>query len=63
MQNTGNPVLDSVVNLMEPRQGALTVEMLKQLHAAVLEMAAREPGGLKRPADLAPAEGRQNPGQ
>ena len=64
MQNTGNPVLDSVVNLLEPRQGPLSGDLIKQIHAAVLEIAAKEPGGLKRSADLAPAAGRQtNPSQ
>lgn len=47
VQDTGNPVLDSTVNLassMELRQ----FDHLRALHAIVLELAEAEPGGLMR---------------
>jgi len=46
MQNTGNPVLDSVVNLLAGTDVACNPEALKDFHAAVLEIAQKEPGGL-----------------
>jgi hypothetical protein len=46
-QDTGNPVLDSLINLSAASGGMNTASM-KQLHAALLELAAAEPGGLKR---------------
>jgi len=47
MQNTGNPVLDSFVNLAANGHGGLSGnESLKELHALVVELAQKEPGGL-----------------
>lgn len=46
-QNTGNPVLDSLVNLVLAR-GAFTVEQLSEWHGVLLELAEKEPGGLRR---------------
>lgn len=45
-QNTGNPVLDSLVNLMAGK--ACGVEELETRHASLLKLAALEPGGLHR---------------
>lgn len=47
MQDTGNPVLDSVVNLFCSRPRTSIAE-LKNIHPIVLELAKQEPGGLKR---------------
>jgi hypothetical protein len=47
-QDTGNPVLDSLVNLaasMPPTW--LKPEYLRTLHGVLLELAEKEPGGLK----------------
>lgn len=55
MQNTGNPVLDSTVNAFAATAAigcthAETVQLLKEIHAAVLELAEKEPGGLCPPS-------------
>ncbi len=47
MQDTGNPVLDSVVNLFQ----AAPASDIRTLHETVLEIAKKEPGGLKRHKD------------
>jgi hypothetical protein len=46
-QNTGNTVLDSVVNILCSRVIVVTDESIKALHASILEIAKKEPGGLK----------------
>ena len=49
-QDTGNPVLDSLVNLgaaMRPT----SVDELKKLYDTLLEVAEREPGGLRQRRD------------
>lgn len=49
MQNTGNPVLDSFVNLVTSGHlpiGSDAAGDLKKIHAIVLELASKEPGGL-----------------
>ena len=46
-QNTGNPVLDSLVNLMSGSGYAFDGNSLKKIHAVLLELAEKEPGGLK----------------
>jgi hypothetical protein len=46
-QNTGNPVLDSVVNILCSRPIGLTGDTIKALHASILGIAEQEPGGLK----------------
>lgn len=45
VQDTGNPILDSVVNLYLARAWPDGIE---SVHKIVLEMAAKEPGGLMR---------------
>ncbi len=47
MQNTGNPVLDSVVNLVCSGRVAAKVDEIKIAHDLLLELAAKELGGLK----------------
>lgn len=47
-QETGNPVLDSVVNLICSRATELKPDFIKMVHAAILEIAEKEPGGLSR---------------
>lgn len=44
MQDTGNPVLDSVVNIL---QGIGKTD-IRELHEIILEIANKEPGGLER---------------
>jgi hypothetical protein len=51
VQDTGNPVLDSVVNLLSGRTHFSREDILN-LHEIVLSLAAKEPGGLKRRADI-----------
>jgi len=46
-QNTGNPVLDSLVNLLAGG-GVQTIETIESLHACLLKLALQEPGGLNR---------------
>lgn len=56
-QNTGNPVLDTAVNLMvglQWRSGGL--DDFKAIHAVILELAAKEPGGLRRNEPTRPSE-------
>jgi len=45
-QDTGNPVLDSLVNLLSSRATSLTPEALRDLHKVLLELAEQEPRGL-----------------
>lgn len=45
-QDTGNPVLDSLVNLLAGQYP--TIEVVEAFHATLLELAKKEPGGLKR---------------
>jgi hypothetical protein len=44
-QDTGNPVLDSVVNIMA---GWGRADLIREVHAVLLELAEKEPGGLAR---------------
>ncbi len=50
MQNSGNPVLDSFVNLAANGCAQVvstsSTDGLEKLHALVLELANKEPGGL-----------------
>lgn len=46
-QDTGNPVLDSVVNIVAAK-GGIALPDLDKLHAALRKLALVEPGGLKR---------------
>ena len=50
-QNSGNPVLDSLVNISMAcaSQGE---PQLRKLHAVLLDLAEKEPGGMKRPSGL-----------
>ncbi len=48
-QNTGNPVLDSVVNIIAAKHFIPTTSSIEELHKAVLAIAEKEPGGLSRP--------------
>lgn len=43
-QDTGNPVLDSLVNLLACKGWA--IEQIPKVHAVLLEAAIKEPGGL-----------------
>ena len=52
-QNSGNPVLDTLVNLVAGRH--VDLETVRKVHALVLELAAQEPGGLKCPPGYLPA--------
>lgn len=45
-QDTGNPVLDSLVNLYAGN--GFSIEGLEAIHACLLKLAALEPGGLCR---------------
>lgn len=48
VQDTGNPVLDSTVNILRTFNcGVAKDTFLRELHAVVLELAEKEPGGLK----------------
>jgi hypothetical protein len=47
-QNTGNPVLDSAVNIL-CGAGSCNIPQLEKLHEALLKLAVKEPGGLVRP--------------
>jgi len=48
MQDTGNPVLDSMVNIAcSDLLSAENMDALPQLHKILLELAGKEPGGLK----------------
>lgn len=48
-QDTGNPVLDSLVNIVmaAPSQHS-RADSIESLHATLLKLAEKEPGGLKR---------------
>jgi hypothetical protein len=46
-QDTGNPVLDSTVNIIIARSGHATPSLIQEIHATILELAAKEPGGLR----------------
>jgi len=48
-QDTGNPVLDSLANIVsaEPRMYR-SEELIRALHELLVELAQNEPGGLKR---------------
>lgn len=46
-QDTGNPVLDSLVNLFVPTAGAFSADGLRNIHQVLIELAKQEPGGLK----------------
>jgi hypothetical protein len=46
-QDTGNPVLDSLVNIMSSGTLLLNVDEYPILHDMLLQLAAKEPGGLK----------------
>ncbi|KKL71817.1 hypothetical protein LCGC14_2091080 [marine sediment metagenome] len=47
-QNTGNPVLDSLVNLMAEHNSRANEGVLESIHAILLKLAEQEPGGLRR---------------
>lgn len=47
-QDTGNPVLDSTVNVVMACGGVSSFDVLKLIHETLLELAANEPGGLAR---------------
>jgi hypothetical protein len=47
-QDTGNPVLDSLVNLRIGMPGDWPDGGLERMHALLLKLAALEPGGLRR---------------
>lgn len=48
-QDTGNPVLDSLVNVLAGNLAmANNAQLVDALHAALLQASAKEPGGLKR---------------
>lgn len=46
-QDTGNPVLDSLVNLWSGQDPANKLGAIKELHELLLRLALKEPGGLK----------------
>jgi len=46
-QNTGNPVLDSLVNIASAREMSSS-KQLEPIHDILLKLAAKEPGGLRR---------------
>ena len=46
VQNTGNPVLDSLVNVWCAVGTGWNPERVQQVHQLLLELAAKEPGGL-----------------
>lgn len=48
-QNTGNPVLDSLVNILAERPVSPGADYIRETHAALLACAEKEPGGLRRP--------------
>lgn len=47
-QDTGNPILDSLVNIIQAAPDAAQVDNMEGIHAKLLELAAKEPGGLIR---------------
>lgn len=52
-QNTGNPVLDSTVNIITALASKVGGNNeIKAIHQLVLEMAKKEPGGLKYPNQM-----------
>lgn len=55
VQDTGNPVLDSTVNIisaiaMGGHLGAVT--LIEQVHTQMMDLAKKEPGGLRCPTSL-----------
>ena len=48
VQNSGNPVLDSLVNIVRSKHMNLDPETLGKLHETLLGLARKEPGGLRR---------------
>jgi len=46
VQDTGNPVLDSLVNVWCAVGASWNAEAVSAVHAHLLEMASQEPGGL-----------------
>lgn len=50
-QNTGNPVLDTTVNLVAAlgQQVPVRIDDVERIHALVLKMSKEEPMGLQRP--------------
>ena len=46
-QNTGSPVLDSLVNLMAGGDMPIIGKNLESTHAVLLRLAEQEPGGLE----------------
>ncbi len=51
-QDTGNPVLDSLINLLA--SGRSIPKDMEKLHARLLDLAQKEPGGLKRKLTVGP---------
>jgi hypothetical protein len=54
VQNTGNPVLDSTVNItiaLALGKYSNPLDALETVHAMVLKIAEKEPGGLKGSVD------------
>lgn len=49
-QNSGNPVLDSLVNLLAGQ--AVDLDVVEAVHATLLKLAEKEPGGLNRSLNL-----------
>jgi hypothetical protein len=47
VQNTGNPVLDTFANLAMAYADRASLDSLRELHKIVLELAAKEPCGLR----------------
>jgi hypothetical protein len=52
VQNTGNPVLDSTVNIVMAivagqSEGDVVIPKLEEIHETILKLAVKEPGGLK----------------
>ncbi len=47
-QSTGNPVLDSFVNLLVALKQIPSPEKSESIHAMLLKLAKQEPGGLYR---------------
>lgn len=60
VQNSGNPVLDSTVNvilvLYSIPNRSFDPAVAKLVHETFLELAAKEPGGLRRPAESVRSE-------
>jgi len=53
VQHTGNPVLDSLVNLISAMSDRTWKEKsIEEMHALLMKLAEAEPGGLRRHAGL-----------